>query len=39
MLYNYYDLKECENKMLLLDEIKYELKDLEKRLNELGESL
>ena len=32
-------MKECEIFMLELDDIKYELKELEKRLNELGESL
>ena len=37
-IYNILSLKECE-KMLELDEIKYELKSLEKRLHELGDSL
>ena len=37
-MYNNWRLKECD-KMLELDDIKYGLKDLEKRLNELGESL
>ena len=37
-IYNCMSSKECE-KMLELDDIKYELKSLEKRLHELGESL